>query len=52
MIKTAIEMTEDILISIGMKNAPEKILIEAYIQKCLDSAKKDGYDQAINEIKK
>lgn len=49
MLKTATEMTDDILSSLRMKNAPERILIEAYLEKCLESAKKEGKIEALTE---
>mgnify|MGYP000495023574 CR=1 FL=1 len=52
MLKTATEMTDDILSSIRMKNAPERVLIESYIEKCLELAKKDGYNEALEEMQK
>lgn len=52
MLKTATEMTDDILSSIRMKNAPERVLIESYIEKCLVSAKKEGYLEALKEFEK
>lgn len=50
MIKTATEMTDDILSSIGMKNVPERVLIEAYIEKCLESAKNDVKKEILEYI--
>lgn len=52
MIKTANQMTDDILSSIRMSNAPERVLIELYIEKCLESAKKEGYNEALKETEK
>ena len=52
MLKTAVEMTDDILSSLRMKNAPERVLIEVYIEKCLESAKKDGKLEALEEMQK
>lgn len=50
MLKTAKEMTSDILSSLRIPNAPEAILIEAYIEKCLESAKKEGKDEGKLEV--
>lgn len=52
MLKTAKQMTDDILSSLRIPNAPEAILIEAYIEKCLESAKKEGEIEALEEFLK
>jgi hypothetical protein len=48
--KTAEQMADDILISLRMKNAPERILIVAYLEKCLDMAKKEANQNVLSYV--
>lgn len=41
MVKTAEQITNDILASLGKKDAPERILLEPYLEKCLEMARKE-----------
>ena len=45
MVKNAQEITDDILKSLNKKNAPERILIEAYLEVIIKRIK----DEAVNE---
>lgn len=50
MIKTAKEMTSDILQSLGKKDAPEGILLEMYLEKVIKRHRADAANEAIESI--
>jgi hypothetical protein len=49
--KTAKEMTSDILSSLRDENNPLGILIEGYLEKCLEMARKEGRKEVLEHIK-
>jgi len=52
MTKTGTEMADDILSSMRMKNAPERVLIEAYIDIMIKQHRKEAVDEYIAEQNK
>jgi hypothetical protein len=50
MTKTAAEMTNDILKSLQKENAPERILLEPYLEKCLEMARKEARKEVLNFV--
>lgn len=50
MLKTAKEMTSDILTSLQDEKNPLAVLIEGYIEKCLESAKKEARKEVLEFI--
>lgn len=52
MAKNHVEMTDDILSSLRLKNAPERILLEVYLDVMIKRHKKEAVDEYIAEQNK
>lgn len=50
MVKTAKEMTSDILTSLRDENNPLGILIEGYLEKCLEMARKEARKEVLDFV--
>ena len=50
MVKTPEQMVSDILTSLGKKEAPEGIILEIYLERCLEMARKQARKEVLEFV--